>query len=184
MKAYAETKFEVRAERSSLTYEWKNHGLRIRLPEQATASFHIKAVWSSRFELLEGTELVSPVYWVSYEGEVGGQVGVELQHCARVRAEGQQSGLSFAVCKLEKAEPPFRFELCEGQFSSRSTYGRMEVGISRMLVAMVRRVKEWGREQTTADPTFLAKVYYHQQQSRVTAHIMMVPQLELTVKVS
>ena len=175
VEVFAETKFEVNGERSSLTYQWEGYGLWLQLPERTTASFIIRAVWSSKFELPEGTELVSPVYWVSYKGEVGGLVGIELQHCARVRQEGEGSGLSFAICSLEDSEPPYQFKQCEGQFSRRSSYGRMEVEISSALVAIIRRVK-----QPTSDPMFLAKLYYQQQQLSVaTAHIVVVPLVDM-----
>ena len=184
VEVYAETRLEVSAERSFLNYQWKGHGLRIEFPEGTTASLHIKAVWSNSFKLPKGTELVSPVYWLSYEGKIGGLVGVELQHCAQVREERQRSGLSFAVCKVEKAEPPYQFELCKCHFSSRSTHGRMEMGISRVFVAIVRKVVEQSPEQPTADPMFLAKLYYEQQQlSATTAHIMIVPHLDMSTTV-
>ena len=180
VEVFAETRFEVSAERSPLTYQWEGHGLRLQLPEETTASFSIRAVCSSRFELPEGTELVSPVYWVTCEGEVGGWVRVEVQHCARVRQEGQWSGLSFAVCKVEKAEPPYWFELHDGQFSSRSSYGRVEVKFSRSLVAIIRCIQRWGPQQPTADSMFLTKIYYHQQQLTTTAHFVMMPQVDLS----
>ena len=176
MEVFAETRFEVSDERSSLTYKWEGHGLRLQIPEGSTASFHIKVVWSNKFELPKGMELVSPVYWVSYEGKIGGQVVVELQHCARVREEGQSSGLSFAVCNVEKEGPPYWFELCKGQFSNQSSYGKQEVEFSSKFMAIVR----W-TGQPTSDPMFLAKIYYHQQQlSETTAHIVMVPRVDLT----
>ena len=183
LEVYAETRFEVSNERSPLSYQWEGHGLRLQLPEGTTARFHIKAVWSSKLELPVGTELVSPVYWVLCEGIVGGQVGVELQHCARVKEEGQHSGLSFAVCNVEKVEPPYQFKLCKGQFSSRSSYGKKELGLSSKFVAIVRRVGE-NPEQPTAEPIFQAKLYYEKQQlSSATVHIVIVPQLEITTKV-
>ena len=64
-------------------------------------------------------------------------VGVELHQCALVRAEGQRSGLSFAVCKLEKAEPPYKFKLHEEEFSCRSSYGRLKMEFSHWLLAIV-----------------------------------------------
>ena len=112
VKVFGETRFEVNAKKSSRTYKWEGHGLRLQLPQGSNASFSVRVVWSSKFELPGGMELVSLVYWMSCEGEIEGRVGVELQHCARVRKEGQCSGLSFAVCNLEKAEPPYQFKLC------------------------------------------------------------------------
>ena len=181
VEVYADTRFEISA---PMTFQWEGYGFRIQLPEVVSTSFTIKAVWSDKFELPEGTELVSPVYWVSCEKKVGRLVGVDLQHCARVREEGQQSGLSFAVCKVEKAEPPYKFKLCEGRFSSRHNYGRTEVEISSTFLAIIRRVRSEGREQPTADPMFLAKLYYERQQlSTTTAHIMIVPQLDMSTTV-
>ena len=171
----AQTTFELNAERSPLTYQWEGHGLKLQLPEGATASFNIRAVQSSKFELPKGTELVSMVYWVSCKGEVGGQVGVELQHCAMVGEIGKRSGLRFAVCKMEEAEPPFQFELCEGHFSSRSSYGRLEVEFSDKSVAVV------SDKSLAADHMFLTKLYYQQQHQLLStiAHFVMVPQLDI-----
>ena len=175
---YAETSI---AEISHSTYEWEDFGLRLHLPVRANASFSIKAVWSSRFELPKGTELVSPVYWVSHKGKAGGPVGVELQHCARVMQDGEKSGLSFIVCKVENAEPHYHFELCKGQFSSRSSFGSVELEFRSMLVAIVRSVM---RKQPTSDPVFLAELYYQQNQLEyATLHIVVVPKLDISTKV-
>ena len=182
VEVIAETRFEPSAKKSSLIYQWEGHGLRLQLPEGSACSFGIKAVQSSRFELPKGTELVSPVYLVSSEGEVGGAVGVELQHCARVKEEEQWSGLSFVVCKVEKAEPPYQFELCEGQFRSSSSYGKMELEFSTKLVAIVRILMGWG---PTADFMFQAKLYYlKQQQSTTLLHFVIVPRLDISTKVN
>ena len=80
------------------------------------------------------------------------------------------------MCKLEKAQLPYRFEVNEGHFSNKSSYGSLEVEFSSKLVTIVRWIKGWFLEQPTADAMFLAKLYYHQEkQSKATAHIVMVP---------
>lgn len=180
---YAETRLDVTAENSPLIYHWKGYGLTLQFPEETKASLRLKVVSSCNFELPEGTELVSPVYSVSCEGKVGGPVGVELQHCARAREEGQHSGLKFVVCK---AEPPYKFELVEGLFSSSSSYGRMEVKFSGKYMAVVRWILGWpDAEQSTADLMFLAKLYYHQyQQSKATVHVVIVPKVDASNTVS
>lgn len=186
MDVYAETRFVVSAEKAPLTYRWEGNGLNLHVPEGTSASFSIKAVWSSDFELPEGTELVSPVYLVSCEGEVGGAVGVELQHCAQVNQEDQNSGLDFVVCKVEKEKPPYQFEVCRGQFSNASSFGRVEVKFSSKFLAIIRWIAGWGPSQVPqAAPTFLAKLYYQQQQqqSNTTVHFVIVPKLDMLTKV-
>ena len=109
---------------------------------------------------------MSPVYWVSCVKKVGSLVGVELQHCALVWEEGQWSGLSFAVCNVEKAEPPYQFELHGGQFSSRSSYERLEVKFSGRLEAIIRWIIG------SSDAMLFTKLYYQQQkESKSTAHV-------------
>ena len=178
MYAYAETKFLVRAEKAPLTYRWEGYGLNLYVPEGTTASFSIKAVWSNSFELPDGTELVSPVFLVSCERKVEGPVGVELQHCARVREEGEKSGLSFVVCKVEKPKPPYQFELVEGQFSSSSNYGRVEVDFCSKIMAVTRQ------RGHSPDLMFQAKLYYQQvQQSKPVVHFVIVPKHDTSIKV-
>ena len=175
---YAETRVVVSAEKAPLTYRWEGYGLNLHVPEGATASFSIKAVWSSSFELPDETELVSPVFLVSCEGKFEGPVGVELQHCARVRKKGQKSGLSFVVCKVKRPKPPYQFELVDGQFSSSSSYGKVEVNFCRRIMAVTRQ-----RGQNP-DPMFQAKLYYQQkQQSKSLVHFVIVPKLDISIKV-
>ena len=50
-------------------------------------------------------------------------------------------GLSFAICK---AEPPYLFELCEGQFRSRSSYGRMEMNCKKTSIGICEEVVALG----------------------------------------
>ena len=190
VETYAETTLEVSVERAAQTYQWEGYGLSLHVPKGTKTYFNLKAVSSKKFELPEGTELVSAVYWVSCEGEVGGPVGVELQHCARVREGGKSSGMSFAVCR---AVPPYQFELCEGQFRSGSNYGRMEMGFSDWFLTTVRRIAverpltfvrnllHLGPKQESAVAMFLAKLYYEQQQQlpSATAHFVILPYLEI-----
>ena len=82
MEVLAKTSSNFSDEGASRTYQWEGYGLQLQLPKGATASVSMRVVWSSNFELPEGTELVSPVYWVSTLGELSGPVGVEVQHCA------------------------------------------------------------------------------------------------------
>ena len=172
----AKTRFVVNAERSPQTYQWEGHGLNLRVSRGTAASFSIEALWSSKFKLPKKTELVSPVYWVLYDGKVEGPVGVELQHYSRIR----RYEVGFAVCKVEKAEPPYQFELCEGQFSKVSSYGRLEVESSSTLLAVIMY-----RDTAYPEvPMFQARLYHHQQQQSTTdVYIVIVPKHEMSTKV-
>ena len=181
VEVLATTRFEVNAERRPQTYQWEGHGLSLHVSKGTSASFTIRAVWSSKFKLPKGTELVSPVYWVSCEGVVGGPVGVELQHSTRVGEKVRDLfALKFAVCKVEKAEPPYQFDLSEGQFSTVSSYGRLEVVSSSTLLAILW-YKPW---QSDIVPMFQARLYYHKQkQSTILVHFVIVPKHEMSTKV-
>ena len=186
MKAYAKTTLEVSVERATQIYQWEGYGLSLHVPKGTKANFTLKAVSSKKFKLPEGTELVSAVYWVSCEGKVGGPVGIEMQHYARVRQEGMCSCLSFAI---SKPKLPYRFELCEGQFRSGSNYGRMEMSFSDLILTTVKRIEvemplafvkkllHWGRDTVTADPKFQAMLYYELLQQSTIVHFVIVPYL-------
>ena len=183
MDVFAETGwFEVSAERSTQIYQWDGYGLWLQFPAGASANFRIKVVSSRNFELPEGAELVSPVYLLSCDREIGGPVRVELQHCARVNHEGVRSGLRFIMCK---AKFPYQFELCGGQFRSSSSYGRMELELCSKFVAIVWWPMAWGPEKPQVDFLFLAKLYYEKQQQQSTSvvHTVIVPNMEISAKV-
>ena len=126
------------------------------------------------FKLPEGTELLSPFYWVTSEGDTAGPVGVEIQHCARIIKEGL-SGLGVAMHKVkEKPEPPYHFEEVEGHLSSTSGYAKMEVEFSDRILTLYKRVKITLHLETR----FQARVYYYNELSlptRCIAHLVIVP---------
>ena len=163
--------FLFNEDQSSLMFSWKEYGLKLHVSERSTASFKVRVVNPRTFELPEGTELLSPFYWVTSEGDTAGPVGVEIQHCAHVTKEGL-SCLGVAMHKVhENPEPPYCFEEVEGHLSSTSGYARMEVQFSNRTLALVRRIKH-------LETRFQARLYYYNKLSLATnciAHLVIVP---------
>ena len=124
------------------------------------------------FELPEGTELLSPFYWVTSEGDTAGPVGVEIQHCARITNRGL-SGLGVAVHKVhDKPEPPYLFEEVKGHLSSSSGYAKMKVEFSDRILALFRRL----RRTLKLEMRFQARLYYEPLLTTTCeAHLVIVP---------
>ena len=182
VEVFAETKFEVNAERR--TYQWEDHGLSLHVSKGTTASFTIRAVWSSKFVVPVNVDLVSPVYWVSCEEEIEDLVEVEMQHYALLGDQSQRTKLRFIMCTLENAKPPYTFQVLEGheQFSSVSSYGRQRVKLYNSLLAIVRIITP--SQVPVPDPVFQARLYYQQeQQSTTVVHFVIVPKHEMSNEV-
>ena len=167
MEVLAETKFLFRGDKSAMVYTWEGYGLKLHVPAGSSASFRAQIVYSTKFELPEGTKSVSPFYWVTSKGELTGRVGVEIQHCA----EGMDcSGLRFAAYKVEKQKTTAHVfkEYASAQFSSVhvSSYGRIDVNFSSWMFQIRRMLN------SDNAPVFLAQLYYCKQQMETNIVIL------------
>ena len=161
------------------TYEWEDHGLKLELPSETDASFNLKTVSCGNYELPKEFEQLSPVYTMETKGELGGPVGLELQHCAEVKEEGQQLGMMFAVSKVEEGGSSSSFMLRDGQFSTGTTHGKVEVEFPNWRAAVVRRKNAVG-----PSPVFLASLYYQQlSPTMCLIHFIIVPKQDAWEKV-
>ena len=76
-----------------------------------------------QFELPEGYELVSAVYWVATPGEFTKPVTIEVQHCANFSNPSQ---LCFVHTSRAQKFLPYNFEVIDGgSFSLGSKYGAL-----------------------------------------------------------
>ena len=72
---------------AALSFSWKHHGFKLRVPENAllegTSNYlvNIRVSLAGQFELPKGYELVSAVYWVAASGKFTKPVTIEVQHC-------------------------------------------------------------------------------------------------------
>ena len=154
-------------------YSWEEYGLKLHVSRKSTASFKVRVVNPITFELPEGTELLSPFYWVTSDGDTAGPVGVEIQHnCARITNRGL-SGLGVAIHKVhDKPEPPYLFKEVKGHLSSSSGYAKMKVEFSDRILALFRRL----RRALNLEMRFQARLYYEPLLTTTCkAHLVIVP---------
>ena len=126
-----ETNFLVQG-RAAQTFEWKDYGLRIHVPEGALPPdlvsqclVNIKVSLAGKFELPDNSELASAVYWISVPLKSCQPITLEMQHCVSIETASQCSDLSFASAKKD---PPHQFRCLEGGvFLPNSSYGSISV---------------------------------------------------------
>ena len=129
----AETQFVIKG-RHSQTFEWKGHGLKLSTPEdvllsdEAECVIDLKASYAGQFEFPKGTQIVSPVYWLSCKQKFQHSVTLEINHCAAIQSQAECSYLRFIVAKCSQEELPYKFKfLRKGVFNHGSSYGSIEV---------------------------------------------------------
>ena len=157
-------------------FSWEEYGFKLHVPRKSTANFKVRVVKLKTYELPEGTELLSPFYWVTSEGDTAGPVGVEIQHCCGRIAKESLSGMGFAMHKVfnDKSGPSRSFEEVRGQLSNSDGYAVMKVDFSDRIVALFRRLKRSLHLETR----YQAKLYYYNEPSVMTtcvAHIVITP---------
>ena len=169
-----------RNDRGKLAFEWEGHGLKLELPGERTAFFNLKTVSSNGYKLPKKAKQLSPVYWVETEDNLGGPVGVELQHYVRGSLDDQRRGLRFAVSKVNRKKSSYKFELRKGLFNDNS-YGRLEMEhFSAWRVGIVQV-----DSSVRLSPKFLANLYYQKvSQSVYIINLVVVPCQEAYEKVS
>ena len=108
-------------------FYWKHHGFKLHVPENALPegiselSVNIKASLAGQFELPEGYELVSAVYWVATPGKFTKPVTIEVQHCANFSKPNQ---LHFVCTSCAQKSLPYKFKFIDGGlFSPCNMYG-------------------------------------------------------------
>ena len=111
----------------TMNFQWKDHGFKLQIPKNALPEgiseylVNIKASLAGQFELPEGYELVSAVYWVATPGKFTKPVTIEAEHCAKFN---KPSHLHFVRTSCTQKSLPYKFEVIEGgSFSLGSRYG-------------------------------------------------------------
>ena len=118
---------EVVFTNEAMSFHWEDYGFKLHVPEYAlpegTPEYHvnIKASLSGQFELPEGYELVSAVYWVATPGKFTKPVTIEAQHCANFSNPSQ---LCFVRTNCTQKSLPYKFKIVDGgSFACGSKYG-------------------------------------------------------------
>ena len=112
-----------------MNFQWKDHGFKLHVPENALPedipeySVNIKVSLAGQFELPEGYELVSAVYWVKTQGKFTKPITVEVQHCANFSNPNQ---LQIVCTSCAKKSLPYKFKVIDGgTFTLCNKYGAL-----------------------------------------------------------
>ena len=120
---------ELVVTKEGMNFQWIDHGFKLNIPENALPegvseySINIRVSLAGQFELPEGYELVSAVYWVRTPGKFTKPVTIEVQHCANFSNPSQ---LCFVRTSRAQKSLPYKFKIIDGgSFSLGSKYGAL-----------------------------------------------------------
>ena len=129
VQVIGEVGFTVPAEGGS--FHWRGYGLRLHIPKDslpAKCRIDIKVSLSGQFQLPEGSDLLSPVFWISAPCKFAKPVTLEIQHCALTEDESSLSGLSFVSAKCSQRDLPYKFIQMDGAvLTTHSPYGSIRL---------------------------------------------------------
>ena len=114
--------------KEGMNFQWIGHGFKLYIPKNAlpegiSYSINIRVSLAGQFELPEGYELVSAVYWVATPGRFTKPVTIEVQHCANFSNPSQ---LCFVRTSCAQKSLPYKFKVIDGgSFSLGSKYGAL-----------------------------------------------------------
>ena len=121
---------EVIVTRAAQCFQWKGYGLKLVIPSQSlpvhisVCTLTITMSISGQYQLPDGTELVSPVFWLRCEPkftEFIKPLSLEIQHCA-LPENSHRLFMARAACTQK--DLPYTFKLLHGgTFNKHSSYG-------------------------------------------------------------
>ena len=128
MEACGETTLMV--ENSQNVFQWKEFGLKVSInhdslpPDIKQCSVHITVSLSGQYSFPNNTHCVSAIFWFRCEPACRFKkaITIEIEHCAK-----SVNMLSFARAVCTQKDLPYSFELLQGDFSSHSCYGLLQV---------------------------------------------------------
>ena len=127
-----EAEFTVSTEGGS--FPWEGYGLRLHVSKDSLPAglgecrINIRVSLSGQVQLPEGTDLLSPVFWISALCKFTKPVTLEIHHCALAEDEAVLSNLSFVFTKCSQRDLPYTFTaMGGGVFTTHSTYGSIQL---------------------------------------------------------
>ena len=116
------------------TFEWRGYGLRLHVPKDSLPAgtvecrINIRVSLSGQFQLPEGSDLLSPVFWIMAPCKFTTPATLEIQHCALREDETALSHLSFVSANCSQKDLPYRFrKVAGGVFTTHSSYGSIQL---------------------------------------------------------
>ena len=168
---------------TSLTYQWKGCGLKLKVPTNALDSnvpsrmLRLHTCTTDQFKIPEDMELVSGIYWVDFVGEFANPITIELEHCACLGQPSPFSSLSFISTEGPAQVVSYKLQpLSGGIFPQNSSYGSIQLShSSAMAVATLGSASKSYR---------ILKYYTHQNTTTWLMHLIIVCDLQIYIKVS
>ena len=116
------------------TFEWRGYGLRLHVPEGSLpigvgeCKINIRVSLSGQFQLPQGSDLLSPVFWITALYKFTKPLTLEIQHCALTEDEAALSSLSFVYTNCTQRGLPYKFKMLDGGvFTTHSSYGSLSL---------------------------------------------------------
>ena len=169
----------------TMDFQWKNHGFKLHvqhnsLPEGLPEhSVNIKASLAGQFELPEGYELVSAVYWVKTSGKFTKPITIEVHHCANFSSPNQ---LHFVSTSRAQKSLPYKFKVIDGgTFTLGNKYGTLST-IHFCGIGIAKKV-----EPNEHSCKYCAQVYFtvkHLKDYLYYCHFVVTKDLEMCLTVS
>ena len=122
----AETVLEVTGD-GHQSLSWSGHGFRLTVPARAvptgaTISLAIKSLLSGEFELPDGCQLVSAIYWIKASQPFNKNVILHLHHCGVIKAEEQCSQYKFVAGRCSQPDLPYKLVKRDGGVITQHTH--------------------------------------------------------------
>lgn len=139
--------------------EWVGYGLKIITKESIESNIHVDIVQLSDMYLPEGTELISPLYYLRVD-EIKHPVEVKMKHCGIIRPNmsiNEKKFDEFCFVFSKDTEPPYRFEKADKtpcSFDIRSSIGTITT-TSFSFWAIVKNI-----DSCFTTKQHLARLYY------------------------
>ena len=176
---------EITVSRNGRSYEWKQYGLKLHVPESSLSAgsesyrISIKVTLSGHFEFPEDSELVSPIFWISVPRKFLKPVIVEIQHCVITEDVASISDLSFVTAKRNRLDLPYKFRTLDGGvFTPYSSYG--SISVSHFCGIGCTSKKGRGRRQN-----YCAHIYYKRKSNKEwSVYFVITKDLEAVANVS
>jgi len=161
---------------------WEEYGVKLQF-FPCTSDVHIEGTVSvlsivdDHYKFPEGTELVSAVYDIVTNRPFPVPVIVEIQHCIPLQDENEAShlGMSFVIANSQEGPPYIFRELCGGEFSPASPYGKIQL----LHFCKLAQIIKWRLGRPIP---FFASLYYPQNDKakfvvtqNLAAHITVSP---------
>ena len=163
-------------------FYWSGYGFKLNILQGSLQAgvdqcvLHISVSFTGHYQLPDGQELVSPIFWVYPDPfcQFQQKVTVEIQHCAKMT---DITKLTFVKATCSQKSLPYIFKKLEGcgSFSKQSSYGSLELN----------HFSGFGVAGEDVERLYTASLYYlnHSESVSTVIHFVVSWNLDAHIKV-